>query len=150
MSRHEGTHIKRGGQSGHGGPPGTMPVEKAKDFKGTLGRLLRYLKSNRVKIIAACILAAFSTVFTIVGPKILALATDEISSGVFEKISGGAGTDRSALYCGHLRHADWRIYIGKPIFNDTGLHYGAGGHGRNARSQEGYHGENQQASHRLL
>ena len=92
MSRHEGTHIKRGGQSGHGGPPGTMPVEKAKDFKGTLGRLLRYLKSNRVKIIAACILAAFSTVFTIVGPKILALATDEISSGVFEKISGGAGT----------------------------------------------------------
>ena len=91
MSRQEGTHIKRGGQSGHGGPPGTMPVEKTKDFKGTLGRLLRYLKSNRVKIIAACILAAFSTVFTIVGPKILALATDEISSGVFEKISGGAG-----------------------------------------------------------
>ena len=46
MSRSEGTQVRRGG---HAGPPGTMPVEKAKDFRGTLTRLVRYLKPNRVK-----------------------------------------------------------------------------------------------------
>src|SRR5664279_147353 len=54
------------------------PVEKAKDFKGTLRRLLRYFVPEKVLLLAVFVAAIFGTVFNIVGPKILGLATTKL------------------------------------------------------------------------
>lgn len=68
--------------------------EKAKDFKGTLNKLLGYLKEYKVSLVIVVMLAIISTVFSIVGPKILGQATTEIYNGIIGKISGsGFGID---------------------------------------------------------
>lgn len=72
--------------------PGT-PVEKAKDFKGTMKKLLQYLGAYKISIVAVIIFAIGSTVFNIVGPKILGRATTEIFKGLVRKVSGGSGID---------------------------------------------------------
>lgn len=79
------------GPMGHGGPG--MPVEKAKDFKGTLRKLVDYLKKYHFSIIVVILCTIGSTVFVIVGPKILGQATTEIFEGLTGKVSGGAGID---------------------------------------------------------
>lgn len=58
------------------------PVEKAKDFKGTVKRLLRYLKPQKYKLIGVVILAILSTAFNIISPKIMGLATNEVWDGI--------------------------------------------------------------------
>lgn len=72
-----------GGRRG-GGPMGAMgrPVEKAKDFRGTLRRLVRYLMDFKYTFIAVFILAIGSTAFSIVGPKILGNATTKLGDGI--------------------------------------------------------------------
>jgi len=70
---------------GPGGPPAGRPVEKAKDFKGTLRRLTAYLAPDRVRFIIVFWLAALSTIFTIVGPKILGKATTKLGEGVLAR-----------------------------------------------------------------
>ena len=77
------------------GPRGGMGAgEKAKDVKGTVGKLMRnYLKDYKWKLIIVLIFAIGSTIFTIVGPKILGNATTEIFNGIVSKISGGTGID---------------------------------------------------------
>ena len=60
---------RRGPMGGHG--PGMRPTEKAKDFKGTMKKLLQYLGAYKISIVAVIIFAIGSTVFNIVGPKIL-------------------------------------------------------------------------------
>ncbi len=82
---------RRGGPMGHGGMG--MPPEKAKDFKGTFGKLVQYLKKYHIAIIIVIICTIFSTVFTIVGPKILGNATTEIFNGLTGKVQGGSGID---------------------------------------------------------
>jgi len=77
---------KRGG-FGHG-PSFGIPVEKPKDFKGTLKRLLKYLKPQRFKLIIVFIMAILSTVFAIKSPEIMGRATTEIFSGIMKKING--------------------------------------------------------------
>lgn len=82
---------------GHGGPgrghgPGA-PAEKAKDFKGTMKKLMRYLGSYKISILLVIIFAIGSTVFNIVGPKILGKATTEVFNGLVSKVSGGDGID---------------------------------------------------------
>ena len=67
--------------------------EKAKDFKGTIDKLFRYLKPYYFKLVVVIIFAAASTVFSIVGPKILAKATDKLSEGIMAKVSGTGGID---------------------------------------------------------
>ena len=67
--------------------------EKAKDFKGTINKLFKYLKPYYFKLIVVIIFAAASTVFAIVGPKILAKATDKLSEGIMAKVSGTGGID---------------------------------------------------------
>ena len=67
--------------------------EKAKDFKGTIAKLFRYLKPYYFKLVVVIIFAAASTVFSIVGPKILAKATDKLSEGIMAKVSGTGGID---------------------------------------------------------
>lgn len=80
---------------GGGGPMGGMRggVEKAKDFKGTMRTLIQYLKPFYVSIIAVIIFAIGSTVFTIVGPKILAQATTKLAEGFMLKMQGLGSID---------------------------------------------------------
>lgn len=83
----------RRGPGGHG-PHGPMGAgEKAKDFKGTMKKLMEYLGTFRIGIVIVMLFAAGGTVFTIVGPKILGHATTEIFNGLVSKVSGGAGID---------------------------------------------------------
>lgn len=85
---------RRRGPMGHGHGHGMMGAgEKAKDFKGTMGKLMSYLGTFKIGILVVMLFAAGSTVFTIVGPKILGNATTEIFNGLVSKVSGGAGID---------------------------------------------------------
>lgn len=78
--------------------PHRNSFEKAKDFKGTLNKLLGYLKEYKVSLVIVVMLAIISTVFSIVGPKILGQATTEIYNGIIGKISGsGFGIDFNVI-----------------------------------------------------
>ena len=81
----ENNKPKNSTQSGPFGG-GMMPVAKAKDFKGSIAKLIGYLGKHKWMILLVCILAIASTVFTIVGPKILGQATDELFTGVMNQI----------------------------------------------------------------
>ena len=72
------------------GPRG-ISTEKAKDFKGTVLRLWKYLRKHKVALIIVAIFTIASTVFSVVGPKILGNATTELFNGVISKFSGGTG-----------------------------------------------------------
>ncbi len=76
----------------HGGPPG-MPGEKAKNFKSAVGKLLRYIGNYKFAVLVVCLFAACSTVFNVVGPKILGNATTELMNGVIAKYTGAGGID---------------------------------------------------------
>ena len=67
--------------------------EKAKDFKGTIRKLLKYLGSYKIGLGFVVLFAIGGTIFNIVGPKILGKATTEIFNGLVDKVSGGAGID---------------------------------------------------------
>ena len=83
--------VRRGG---HGPGAGMGTAEKAKDFKGTVGVLVKkYLSKYIIGLIIVVIFAIASTIFAIVGPKILGNATTEIYTGIVRKISGGTGID---------------------------------------------------------
>ncbi len=74
--------------------PGIGSVEKANDFKGTTKKLVKdYLSKYKIALIIVIIFAIASTIFSIVGPKILGNATTEIFNGIVSKLSGGAGID---------------------------------------------------------
>ena len=75
-----------GGPMGRGGW-GSMgqPVQKAKDFKGTLRRLVGYFMPQKFLLLAVLITAIIGTVFNIVGPKILGLATTKLFDGLIAK-----------------------------------------------------------------
>lgn len=79
------------GPMGHGG--GRMPGEKAKDFKGTMGKLMRYLGRYKIRILGVMTFAVGGTVFNIIGPKILGKATTELFNGLVAKIGGTGGID---------------------------------------------------------
>lgn len=77
---------------------GHHPVgEKAKDFKGTFKKLVSYLSNYHLAIIAVIIFTIGSTVFNIVGPKVLGKATTEIFNGLINKVNGGSGIDFDAI-----------------------------------------------------
>lgn len=75
------------------GPRAGIPVEKAKDFKGTIKKLTKYLLQYKLRLLIVLIFAVGSTIFAIIGPKILGNATTEIFNGIISKISGGSGID---------------------------------------------------------
>ncbi len=76
------------------GPRGGQTTERAKDFKKTTKKLIKsYLVKYKIPIIIVMIFAIGSTIFTIVGPKILGNATTEIFNGLVSKLSGGTGID---------------------------------------------------------
>ena len=81
-----------------GGPGGHHATAKAKDFKGTTKKLIKgYLGKYKIKLLIVAIFAIASTIFTIVGPKVLGNATTEIYNGIISKISGGSGIDFEKL-----------------------------------------------------
>ncbi len=82
---------RKKGPMGHG--RGAMPGEKAKDFKGTMKKLFQYLGSFRIGILFVMIFAIGSTVFNIIGPKILGKATTKLFNGLVKKVTGEGGID---------------------------------------------------------
>ena len=69
-------------------------TEKPKDFKKTTKKLIKsYLAKYKIAIIIVILFVIGSTIFTIVGPKILGNATTEIFNGLMSKLSGGSGID---------------------------------------------------------
>lgn len=87
--------MKRG--PGGRGPGAMMPGEKAKDFKGTMKKLLGYLGKFLPGIILVLCCAAASTVFSIFGPKILGQATTKLFEGVLAMLTGTGSIDFSAI-----------------------------------------------------
>ncbi len=79
---------RQGGRGGLG-----APVEKAKDFKGSIKALMKYIGRYKVAIAIVVLLAIGSTAFNVVGPKILGSATTELFEGIMSKYSGGSGID---------------------------------------------------------
>ena len=83
---------------GHGpGGPGMIPVEKAKDFKGSIGKLIAYIGRYKLAILVVMILAVVGTVFNVVGPKVLGKATTTLSDGLMAKIAGTGGIDLTKI-----------------------------------------------------
>ncbi len=77
-----------------GGPgKGMMPGEKAKDFKGSFKKLLAYIGKYKFAILIVIIFAAASTVFNVMGPKVMGRATTELAEGLMRKIGGTGGID---------------------------------------------------------
>lgn len=70
-----------------------MSTEKAKDFKGTMKKLMGYLTQYKIGLLLVVIFAIGSTIFNIAGPKILGKATTELFHGLISKVSGGSGID---------------------------------------------------------
>ncbi len=81
-----------GGRHG-GGPRFALPVDKARDFRGTVGRLFVYLGHYRLAMIVAVACAVASTVFNVIGPKILGQATTELFAGVTAQVQGTGEID---------------------------------------------------------
>jgi ATP-binding cassette subfamily B protein len=82
---------------GPGGPPGMMGGEKAKDFKGTMKKLVASLAKYKIGFFIVFLFAIGSTIFAIIGPTIMGNATTKITDGIISKIKGGAGIDFDAL-----------------------------------------------------
>lgn len=99
MKRMPGGPMKGGpmgrGPMGHG--HGAAMGEKANDFSGTMKQLMKYMSKYKIAIIAVLLFAVGSTVFSIVGPKILGKATTKIFEGLMAKVSGTGGIDFSAI-----------------------------------------------------
>lgn len=81
------------GGRGHGPGMGMAPGEKAKDFKGTIKKLVAYMANYKLPVLVVMIFAAVSTVFNIWGPKILSKAITELFNGLIKKYQGTGGID---------------------------------------------------------
>ena len=89
---------RRGPGGGHGHGPGRMmPGAKAKDFKGTMKRMIRFMSRFKVALVIVFLFAIGSTVFNIVGPKVLSQATTELFNGIAAKIAGTGGINYDAV-----------------------------------------------------
>lgn len=87
----------KSGSGGRMGGPMGRPVEKAKDFKGTMKRLTHYLSKYNIAFLMVIIFAIGGTVFQIIGPTIMGDATTEIANGLISKIGGGTGINFGKL-----------------------------------------------------
>lgn len=100
----------------HRGPGrGMMPAEKAKDFNGSIGKLIKYVGSYKIAIFIVMIMAAASTVFNVAGPKVLGKATTGLSEGLMRKIAGTGGIDFD--YIGKILLIVLGLYVCSAIFN---------------------------------
>lgn len=88
---------RRGPMGGHGPGHGMMPGEKPKDFKGTLKKMIAFMGRFKVALVVVLVFAIGSTIFNIVGPKVLSTATTELFNGIVAKIDGSGGIDFDAI-----------------------------------------------------
>lgn len=93
------------------------PIEKAKDFKGTLRRLLIYLKPHRVKFIIIFLAAVASTVFSIIGPKIMGQAITKLFEGFLMKMKGLPNAAIDFEYIFNIILILIGLYVISAIFN---------------------------------
>ena len=92
-----------------------MSNEKAKDFKSTMKKLMAYLSVYKIGIFFVIVFAIGSTIFNIVGPKILGKATTEIFKGLVRKVSGGAGIDFDKI--AHIVLTLLCLYLASAVFS---------------------------------
>ena len=82
-----------------GGPAGRMIVtDKPRDFKGTVGKLIRFLGRFKFAVAIALVFAIGSTVFNVIGPKVLSTATTELFNGIVAKVEGTGGINFEAIW----------------------------------------------------
>lgn len=117
MSKHKkhktGNHSGPG--FGHGGM--MMAGQKPKNFKGTLKRLLGYLKPRRTRLILVFFAAIFSTVFSILGPKVMGDTITELFEGAYSKFQGIPGTGIDFSRIGELLLLLAGLYVFSSLFN---------------------------------
>ena len=104
-------HRGRGSMGGRG----MMPGEKAKNFKGSMGKLLSYIGTYKIAIILVMIFAAGSTIFNVAGPKILGKATTTLSEGLIAKIGGTGSIDFGKI--GTILIWVLCLYVGSALLN---------------------------------
>jgi ATP-binding cassette subfamily B protein len=98
MSEDKNVRPTRGRGPMGGGPMGGMiGGEKAKDFKGSVSKLAKYIGKYKIRIILVVIFAIGSTIFSIVGPKILGQVTTKLFKGLGEKLAGTGGIDFDSI-----------------------------------------------------
>ncbi len=115
-NRQQKPTIRPGG--GHGrGPVMGMPTEKAKDFKGTLKRLLSYLKPFRLQLTIVMLTAILSTGFSILSPKIMGKATTKLFEGTMKRIEGVAGVSIDFDYILRILFILGALYIISAVFS---------------------------------
>ncbi|RDI38035.1 ABC transporter ATP-binding protein [Falsibacillus pallidus] len=109
---------QKGMQMGHGPGGGSMLMmgQKAKDFKGTLKRLLSYLKPRRNRLIAVFIAAILSTVFMIAGPKIMGTAITKLFEGAYGKFTGVPGAEIDFAGIGQILLTLAGLYVLSSLF----------------------------------
>ena len=94
--RDAGKSDETGPRRGHG-PGGMNPGAKARDFKGSVRKLVSYLGHYKLPILVVMIMAVGSTVFNVVGPKVLGEATTTLANGLAAKIAGTGGIDFATI-----------------------------------------------------
>ncbi len=108
----------KGPQGGFGGPMRQMnTLEKSKNFKGTMGKLLGFLKPYKVSIIVVIIFAIGSAAFSIVGPKFLGKATTKLFEGLVNKVSGVNGASIDFDYIKNIILLLLGLYITSTVFS---------------------------------
>ncbi|EEL70596.1 ABC transporter, permease/ATP-binding protein [Bacillus mycoides] len=95
---------------------GMRKIEKAKNFKGTMNKLLQYLKPYKLSILIVILFAIGSAAFTIVGPKILGNATTKLFEGLVSKVSGAPGAAIDFTYIGNIVILLLGLYILSTVF----------------------------------
>lgn len=104
------------GKRGHmGGGHGMRPGEKAKDFWGTIRKLIRYMSIFKIQMFFVLIFAVGGTIFNIVGPKILGKATTEIFHGLVSRVSGTGGMDFDKI--GRILLFTLSLYVVSAVFS---------------------------------
>jgi ATP-binding cassette subfamily B multidrug efflux pump len=103
------------GPMGRGGPMAMMKGEKARDFRGTMRKLIQYLGAYRILGLIVMLFAVASTVFNIIGPKILGKATTKLFEGVMGQITG-TGTGIDFGYIGRILLTALVLYLGSSLF----------------------------------
>ncbi len=100
---------------GHMGGVG-MPVDKPKDFRRSLFRLLRYFGPRRLQLLAAIVAAAIGTIFNILGPKILGLATTRLFADMLARIKGTPGATVDFAYIRTILFVLVGLYLFSALF----------------------------------
>ncbi|TKI35474.1 ABC transporter ATP-binding protein [Bacillus mycoides] len=119
MSDRKIENRKQSGPGPGGGGPmggGMRKIEKAKNFKGTMNKLLQYLNPYKLSILIVILFAIGSAAFTIVGPKILGSATTKLFEGLVSKVSGAPGAAIDFTYIGNIVILLLGLYILSTVF----------------------------------